>query len=125
MYWDIGAGETLPLQIDWQGFLASVPGYNLVTIEKAVIIDLMKNPPAPADESVIKLVSGMQTDPPDYLPGFGNILDGKATEFLIWASPTGPVSSCYRFDVCLGLKDCHGKTLTVCDCVNIQVSRMR
>lgn len=123
MYWSIGAGETLPLQIDWQGFLASVPGYSLNAIESVELVDLMKNPPGPADEDAIALVSGLATDPETHLPGFGQIIDAKATEFLIRASADIAASSCYRLDVCLGLVNCNGRRLQVCDCVNIQVSR--
>lgn len=122
MYWEIGAGETLPLQIDWQGFLATVPGYNLATIEKAELIDLMKNPPAPANDDDIKLVSGMAADPTEHLPGFGAILDSRATEFLVEASSSARVSGCYLLNICLGLVNCNGKRLKVCDCVNITVS---
>lgn len=122
LYWDIRAGETLPLQIDWSGLLGSAPGYNLATIERAEIIDLMKNPPAVADEDDLKLVSGMQTDPTDHAPGFGAILDAKATEFLIAAGADVRVGGCYRFDVDIALVNCNGKRLLVGDCVNITVN---
>jgi len=123
MFWEANAGETLPLQIDWSGFVGTVPGFALTSVESAEIIDLNKNPPGPADDTDIKLVSGMQTDPTNGQPGFAQIIDGRATEFLVWSRPDLPGSRCYRLDICLGLIDCHGRRLQVCDCVNISINR--
>src|SRR5262245_6921685 len=96
-------GEVLPLQIDWTGFLASVPGFTLASIDGAELLDLQKAPRLPADDTDIKLVSGLATDPPVYQAGFFNIIgEGRATEALIWTSPDLPAGRCYRLDLVLG-----------------------
>lgn len=122
MVWDARPGETVPLQIDWTGFGASVPGYALSTIEAATLTDMLQSPPdgAPALDTEIKLVSGFATDPaPPSTPGFTAIIDGRATENLIWTAPDLPVGRTYRFDLTVGWTNCNGRKIVVHDCVSI------
>jgi len=120
--WEARPGEQLPIQIDLQGFLASIPGFSLSAIESAVIMDLQKSPPVPADEDDIALVSGMATDPTQHQPGFINLVgDGKGIEALIWTSPTLCAGQCFRLDLVLNFTDCTGRKLTLRECVVIRI----
>ena len=120
MQWDARPGETLPMQIDWSGFGASVPGYALATVDEATLKDMTKAPPVDADPDEIKLVSGLATDPdPPPTPGFTSIIDGRATETLVWTAPDVPVGRVYRFDITVGWTNCNGRKIVVHDCVSI------
>jgi hypothetical protein len=120
--WEARPGEVLPVQIDLQGFVASIPGFSLSAVESAVMMDLQKSPPVEADEDEIKLVSGQATDPVQHQPGFANIVgDGKGVEFLVWTSPTLCAGKCYRLDLVFNFTDCTGRKLVMRECVVIRI----
>ena len=114
-------GEIQPLQIDFTGYLGTVPGFNLSAIEEAEVIDLFKNPPAPAADTDIMLTSGLPVDPPVHQPGFVNILEGKAIEVLVWTSPDLPVGRCFRIDFLLAFVDCSGRKLNLRECMIVLI----
>jgi hypothetical protein len=122
MLWEVRPGETVPMPIDWTGFLASVDGYNLSSIESAAISNMMVSPPAPADDAEIELVSGLATDPASSWPGFTRIMgDGRLTVNMIKTGPDIPGGKVFRFDISVGFTDCNGVKSVVNECVSISV----
>jgi hypothetical protein len=122
MLWDVRPNETVPLQIDWTGLLASVDGFKLASIEAASLTNMMANPPAPADPAEIDLVSGLGTDPGTGWPGYTLILgENNVTMNMIKTGANVPVGKVFRFDISLGLMDCNGRKIIINDCVSISV----
>ena len=124
--WEVWPNEVQPLVLDWTRYVASTGGYNLASIKKAEIVNLMVSPPAPANPDDIALVSGLATDPATSWPGFTNIGgDAQMPTTLnhIKTGPDIPVGSVYRLDMSVGLVDCHGHEITKNTCVTISVRR--
>lgn len=120
--WTIAPGDTLPLTIDWSGWLATVPGFTLNSVATVELLDLNVNPPAPADEDDIAIVSGMDVDPTNGEPGFTQIIAGVATQLLIQADKDVPVGHAYRLNIQINARDCNGRKISVWDCVFISIS---
>lgn len=120
--WTIAPGDTLPLTIDWSGWLATVPGFSLNSVATVELLDLNVNPPAPADEDDIAIVSGMDVDPTNGEPGFTQIIAGVATQLLIQADKDVPVGQAYRLNIQINARDCNGRKISVWDCVFISIS---
>jgi hypothetical protein len=121
MVWDVRPNETVPMQIDWTGLLASVDGFTLASIEAASLTNMMVNPPAPADIAEIELVSGHVTPPSNAWPGNTVITgDNRVTVNMIKTGDV-PVGKVFRFDISLGLVDCNGRKIIINDCVSISV----
>jgi hypothetical protein len=122
MLWDVRPGETVPMQIDWTGLLASVEGFKLSSIEAASISNMMVSPPAPADAADIELVSGLGTDPTSGWPGYTVITgENNITVNMIKTGAAVAVGKVFRFDISLGLTDCNGRKVIINDCVSISV----
>lgn len=120
--WTIAPGDTLPLTIDWSGWLATVPGFTLNSVATVELLDLNVNPPAPADEDDIAIVSGMDVDPTNGEPGFTQIIAGVATQLLIQADIEVAVGHAYRLNIQINARDCNGRKISVWDCVFISIS---
>lgn len=124
--WSIAPGEQLPLTIDWSGWLASVPGFSLHSIKTVELVDLNTNPPVPIDsdnpDAPIRLVSGMDVDPPNSQPGFALIVAGVATQFIIEASPDVAIGRAYRLNLRVNARDCNGRKIAPWDCVFITIA---
>jgi hypothetical protein len=123
MLWDVRPGETVPMQIDFTGLLASVNGFNLSSIEAASISNMMVSPPTAADPAEIDLVSGLAVDPGNAWPGY-TLITGPENNVTVNVIKTGPnvaIGKVFRFDISLGLTDCNGRKLIVKDCVSISV----
>lgn len=123
--WTVGAGQTIPLIIDWSTWLDSLSGFALRTITKAELSSFNGPAPAPADPAEIALVSGLAVDPtiPPALPGWRSIVAaGQATQNLIRVAPDVPIGSLYRLDIVAEAKDCDGRALALPYCVAINVT---
>jgi len=122
MMWEVRPGETVPMQIDWTGLLASVDGFGLSSIESATLSNMMVSPPAPADMTEIELVSGHATPPANAWPG-NTVITGenRMTVNMIKTGANLAVGKVFRFDISLGLTDCNGRKMVVNDCVSISV----
>src|SRR5215471_6117480 len=120
--WILPPGEAQPLIMDWSGWLAKVPGFNLNMVESASLWDMSKAPPVIADPAKIKLLSGTDDDEtPDNDDGahFVSLIPPCAGQVLVEAAPNLAIGGQYKLDLCVVARDCDGRRIRKCDCVVI------
>jgi len=121
--WNISAGETAPLVLDFGPWLASTGWPAINEILEAELLDMNAAPPfPPALDTEIKLVSGVTPDPATSWPGFATIRGGNLVEFLVEAADDVAVGRTYRLNVRVKARDCEGRAITAKDCVFIIVA---
>ena len=142
--WSIAPGETLPLVIQWQRWIDSVPGYLLQKITEADLYDMTVNPPGPADPDLIRLDAG-PNDEDDDDDGNGDDEDDEEeeepepnpnedvaaaialqppyiTHTLVAVSLAAPIGKQFRLRLAVTARDCDGRKITMRDCVVIVVA---
>lgn len=121
----IAPGETQSIVLSWERWLNSVPGYQLNTVAEASLYDMTQSPPVPADDTVIKITSGIPgNDPTDNADAAGlvGLVPPFGSQVLIEAAKTAVIGAQYRLSICMIARDCDGRKIRQCDCVVIVIA---
>lgn len=123
----IAPGEIAPIILNWGAWIDSVPGYSLNTVAEATLYDMTVVPPAPADEDIIHITSGIglgDDPPPDNADGAGfvGLIPPYGTQVLIAVSNDARIGAQYRLTICMIARDCDGRKIRQCDCVVITIA---
>lgn len=124
--WTIGPGETLPLVLQWQRWIDSVPGYALSKVVETSLFDMTVNPPVAADPEIIKIVSGTDdsTEEPDNEDAADliGLIPPYATQALVAVGDAARIGAQFRLNIAVTARDCDGRRITMRDCVAIVIA---
>jgi hypothetical protein len=123
---NVAPGEIRSVVMNWAMWIDSVPGFAANAVVEASLYDMTVNPPAPADPTKIKVVSGTgdDPDPPDNsdVASLIALIPPYGTQAFVEVSDDATIGAQYRLNICLVARDCDGHKIRQCDCVVLVVA---